>query len=98
MAHHRSPKADQDLDDIWLYVARQSGSLETAERLINFITDRFFVLSRYPYLGRARGEDLRPGLRSFPVGAYMIVYRIQDEDVVILRVLHGSRNIGALFR
>ena len=97
MAHHRSQKADQDLDDIWLYVARQSGSIETAERLINFITDRFFFLSRYPYLGRARDEDLRSGLRSFPVGAYLIIYRIQEEDIVILRVLHGSRNIEALF-
>jgi toxin ParE1/3/4 len=40
---------------------------------------------------------LRPGLRTFPVGEYVIFYRIADEDVVILRVLRGSRNITALF-
>jgi len=40
---------------------------------------------------------LRPGLRSFPVGEYSIIYRTQDEDVLILRVLRGSRNIPALF-
>jgi toxin ParE1/3/4 len=44
-----------------------------------------------------RDEDLRPGLRTFPVGEYVIFYRIEDEDVVILRVLRGSRNIAALF-
>jgi toxin ParE1/3/4 len=98
MAHLRSPEADRDLDDIWLYIARQSGSVDTAERLIDLITDRFFLLSRHPYLGRARDQDLRPGLRSFPVGAYVIVYRIQEADVVILRVLHGSRNITELLR
>jgi toxin ParE1/3/4 len=52
---------------------------------------------RHPNLGRARDEDLRPGLRSFPVGEYVILYRIEDEDVVILRVLRGSRNMAALF-
>jgi plasmid stabilization system protein ParE len=31
------------------------------------------------------------------VGEYVIVYRIQGEDVLILRVLRGSRDIAALF-
>ena len=47
-------------------------------------------------MGRARDEDLRSGLRSFPVGEYVIIYRILDEDILILRVLHGSRDIEAL--
>ena len=71
--------------------------MDIADRLIGSITDRFFLLASHPYLGRARDEDLRPGLRTFPVGEYVIFYRIEDEDVVILRVLRGSRNIAALF-
>jgi len=97
MKHRLSLLADSDLDDIWYYVASQSGSTEIADRLIGSITDRFFLLTSYPNLGRARDEDLRPGLRTFPVGEYVIFYRIEDEDVVILRVLRGSRNIAALF-
>jgi plasmid stabilization system protein ParE len=31
------------------------------------------------------------------VGEYVIIYRIEDEDVLILRVLRGSRKIEALF-
>ena len=46
MAHIRAPEADLDLDDIWYYVAKQSGSIEIAERLIDSITDRF--LSSFP--------------------------------------------------
>jgi plasmid stabilization system protein ParE len=40
---------------------------------------------------------LRPGLRSFPVGEYIILYRFEGEDVLILHVMHGSRDIQALF-
>jgi toxin ParE1/3/4 len=97
MGHSRSPQADSDLDDIWYYVASKSGSVEIADRLIDSITGRFFLLASHPNIDRARDEDLRPGLRSFPVGEYVIVYRIQDKDVLILRVLRGSRNIEALF-
>jgi toxin ParE1/3/4 len=97
MRHRRSPLADSDLNDIWYYVACQSGSMDIADRLIGSIADRFFLLASHPHLGRARDEDLRPGLRTFPVGEYVIFYRIEGEDVVILRVLRGSRNIAALF-
>ena len=71
--------------------------METADRVVDSITNRFYLIATHPNIGRARDEDLRPGLRSFPVGEYVIVYRIQDEDVLILRVLRGSRDIGALF-
>ena len=95
MAHRRTAEADFDLDDIWLWIAKKSGSIEIADRLIDSIVERFFLLSRNPYLGRARDEDLRPGLRSFPVGEYIIIYRVERRDIAILRVLRGSRNIEA---
>jgi len=97
MGHIRTSQAGSDLNEIWYYVATKSGSLDVADRLIDSITDRFTLLASYPNMGRARDEDLRLGLRSFPVGEYVILYRIQDEDVLILRVLRGSRDIEALF-
>lgn len=95
MAHRRAPQADSDLDDIWHYVATHSGSIEIADRLIESLTDRFFLLAKHPHLGRSRDHDLRPGLRSFPVGNYVILYRIAGADILILRVLRGSRQIEA---
>jgi len=59
---------------------------------------RFFLLTTYPHVGRRRDEDLRPGLRSFPVGEYVIIYRVAGDDVLILRVIRGSRDIAALLR
>lgn len=97
MGHVRTPRADSDLEDIWDYVFADTGSVEIADRLIDSITDRFLLLASHPHLGRSRHEDLRPGLRSFPVGDYVIIYRIRDENVLILRVLHGSQNIPAIF-
>jgi toxin ParE1/3/4 len=62
-----APEAEGELDEIWLYIARQSGSIDIATRVVEKITGRFWLLARYPYLGRARDDDLRPGLRSFPL-------------------------------
>jgi toxin ParE1/3/4 len=97
MAHIRSLQADSDLDSIWYYIASESGSVEIADRLIDSITERFLLLANYPNLGRRRDDDLRPGLRSFSVGEHVILYRLRNEDVLILRVLRGNRNIEALF-
>lgn len=97
MGFVRSAQADSDLDSIWYYVATESGSIEIADRLVDAITERFFLLAEYPHMGRHRDNDLRPGVRSFPVGKYVIFYRVQDGDVFVLRVLHGSRDIEPLF-
>jgi toxin ParE1/3/4 len=40
---------------------------------------------------------LRPGVRSFPVGQYVILYVIDDEDVEIVHVIHGRQDIDRLF-
>jgi toxin ParE1/3/4 len=97
MAHRVAPQAVADLDEIWYYVAKESGRAEVANRLIDSITDRFFVLTVHPYLGRPRDDDFGPGSRSFPIGEYVVVYRVQNEDVLIVRVAHGRRDIEALF-
>ena len=61
------------------------------------ITERLWLLARYPYIGRRRDHDLGPGLRSFPADDYVVIHRVEENDVVlILHVVHGSRDIIAL--
>ena len=91
------PSAEAELDDIWLYVARASGSIEIANRLIDAITECLFLLGQYPQMGRRRDHDLRAGLRSFPAGEYVILYRVEGADTLILHIIRGSRDIEALF-
>jgi plasmid stabilization system protein ParE len=66
------------------HLARESGSADIASRTVGIIAERFWLLARYPYLGRARDEDLRPGLRSYPAGDYVIIYRVVEHDVVLI--------------
>lgn len=98
MGHRLTDKAETDLDDIWLYVAKESGDVTIAQNVVFSITERFHLLATHPYAGRARDSDLGPGRRSFPVGNYVIVYSIVNSDVLILRVAHGSRNLAALMK
>jgi toxin ParE1/3/4 len=98
MAHRVAPQAEAELDNIWYYVAKKGGSIEIADRPIDSITERFYLLARHPHIGRRRDEDLRPGLRSFPVGEYVISDRVEEKDVLILHVFRGSRDIEALLR
>ena len=98
MAHRVAEEVNLELDDIWLYVARDSGSIEIADKVVDSITECFAALGRSPHIGRRRDEDLGAGLRSFPVGNYTVIYCIEGEDVAILHVIHGSRNIEAFFR
>jgi toxin ParE1/3/4 len=97
MAHRVAGDVEVDLDEIWLYVATESSSVDIANRVVDSITDRFFLLASFPYAGRARDHDFGAGSRSFAVGQYVIVYCVEGDDVLILRVVHGKRDLGYLF-
>lgn len=97
MAHRVAEEVDVELDDIWLYIAKQSGRIEIADKVVDSITDSFVMLGRSPHMGRRRDDDLAPGLRSFPVGNYVIIYCIEEEGAAILHVFHGSRDIESFF-
>jgi len=38
-----------------------------------------------------------PDLRSLPVGNYLIFYMPVEDGIVVVRVLHGMRDVDALF-
>ncbi len=90
-----SREARADLDEIWLYVAHASGRA-TADTVIDTITDRFLPIARMPQAGRRR-DELLAGVRSFPVGDYVIYYTRRESAIAILRVLHGARDAAKQF-
>jgi len=59
-----SPEVEGELDDIWLHVAQQSLNIDVATRVVENITERFWLLAQYPHLGRPR-DDLRRGCAVF---------------------------------
>ena len=86
-----SDPAERDLDNIWYYIARNSGSIETANRVVDSITQHFVMLAKSPAAGRRR-DEIEPDLRSFPAGNYLIYYRESGLRVIIFRVIHGMRD------
>ena len=88
--YHFSYQAEQDLNDIYDYVARSSAA--NAARLVQRLQQACRLLAQFPGMGAAR-DDLRTGMRAFTEGSYVIFYEDTDDGIRILRVLQGSRNI-----
>ena len=88
------PQAEADLFDIALYIARDDPS--ASDRFLDGFERTFQLLATTPDMGRARPE-LGQGLRSFPVGRYVIFYRSRHDGIDIVRVLSASRDIPSLF-
>ena len=96
------PRADQDLDEQADYYAAH-GSHGLGHRFLIAAHDTFAHLASQPGMGW-RFKFKRSGLESirvFPVSGFvriLILYRPIFDGVEILRLVHGSRNIQALFR
>lgn len=87
--------AERDLDEIWLYIARDS--VEAANRVVDEIANRFVLIGSSPEMGRTR-DELKPGLRSHPVENYVIYYRETRRHISILHVVHGARDPKRVFK
>lgn len=92
----RTAASREDLIDIWAYVAGNA-SATIADHLIDTIEDKVALLADHPRAGTACPE-LRPRVRRFPVGSYVIYYRPARGGIELLRVLHGAREVRAVFR
>ncbi|MGD9713166.1 MAG: type II toxin-antitoxin system RelE/ParE family toxin, partial [Thermomicrobiales bacterium] len=43
-------------------------------------------------------DDVLEGLRSARHGRYLVFFMVTDEEVQIVRVLHGARDLPSIFR
>lgn len=96
MRYRITKQAEQDLDEIYAYWARRA-SPETADRLIDKIVDRFWLLGEYPDAGRP-SEDIAAGVKCFPAGKYLIYYRALRRRTDILHIFHGGRDQRRAFK
>jgi len=87
--------ADTDLDRIWLYIA--SDNVSAADRQLANLHKKFETLAIHPDLGESRPELASGGYRVFAAGSYVIFCRKIDDGIEIARVIHGSRDIDAVF-
>lgn len=90
----RTSQARLDLVEIVDFIARDNPV--AAFRLLDRLEEKFAMLARQPLIGEPR-DDLGEGVRQFTVGNYVIYYRSLDDGALILRVLHGARDVRSLF-
>lgn len=86
-------RAEDDLFSLWHYIAADNP--KAADALLDTIEVKCALLAHNPYLGRAR-PDIALEFRHFPVKNYLILYRIIEKGVEIVRVIHGARDLHAL--
>ena len=89
-----SELAATDLKEAWAYIAEHS--FESADRLLDELTQKFQLLADNPTIGRER-YDFVVGMRSFPYKKYVIYYFPTENGMEIYRVFHSARNIEDSF-
>ena len=67
-----SPQSQRDLNDIGDYIAKDSP--QNAARFVARLEQHCELIAQQPLIGRIR-DEVRPGLRSFGFGRYVIFYR-----------------------
>ena len=83
----RSPAAERDLIDIWLYTAERWDERQ-ADLYLDQIAAALDRLRERPEIG-TDSSDVRPGYRRLAVGSHRIYYRVSKQTVEVIRVLHA---------
>ena len=87
-------QARADLIDIWLHIAADDPG--AADRVLDRLELAAMSLTENPRIGPAR-DDIRPGLRYLVSDTCLILYRVVEDGLEIVRVLHGRRDLFGLF-
>jgi toxin ParE1/3/4 len=93
-AIYKRPLAQEDLIEIWEYIA--DDNINRADAFIDIVDGKLRTLAAQPMMGRAR-DELMAGLRSFPVGRYILFYELVTDGIALVRVLHSARDIPTQF-
>jgi toxin ParE1/3/4 len=91
----RSEQSKRDVLAIWVHIAERN--FNAADNLLHQFDARLSDIAEMPGMGRER-DDLMSGLRSFPVGDYVLFYRTIPGGIELVRVLHGARDLRDQFR
>jgi toxin ParE1/3/4 len=79
--------ASRDFDEICEYLAKTSGSFaQHVTRSVEGIPDQ-------PYLGAAVSEYGQEDVRERQYLNYRVIYRLRDENVEVLTIIHGARRL-----
>lgn len=80
-----------DVDSIAAYIARDSAAYASA--VVKKILESTRILNRFPDSGRQVPEFQDRAIRELLVYSYRVIYRVSEEEVLVLAVIHGKRDL-----
>lgn len=83
--------ANQDLDDIWNYIAQDS--VTAADQWIDKLFEAFAAIAQNPGIGHLRPDLTDKPVLFWPVSAYLVLYRKAKGRVEIVAITQGARDI-----
>ena len=86
-----SKKAISDLEEIWLYTF-EKWSLEQADRYYKLIFDEINYICKNNTAGKSM-EHVRKNYRASKVKSHLIFYRVLNETIEVIRILHERMDI-----
>lgn len=86
--------AARDLDVIYEYIGQDN--LDAAVKHRQRLEKRWLALVDQPRIGTKR-DDIEPDLRSVTEGNYVIFYRIVQDGIQVVRVLHTAQDAKQAF-
>jgi len=90
MSYVLTEEAEEDVIHILAESGKQFGTRQ-AHRYYTGLMECFSFLSDNPRAARERAE-LSPPVRAHPYGSHIVIYKTDDEDIVILAVRHAREN------
>ena len=94
MQYVLAQEATQDLDEILDYFL--SRNIDAGERFIQEFNKKCKYLTQFPNIGRSYA-NLDPTLRGIPVDGYILFYRVFEDNIIIVRVISGYRDLKSVF-
>ena len=86
-----SKKAISDLEEIWLYTV-DKWSIEQADRYYNLIFDEIDFICKNPKTAMQM-DDIRKNYRAAKVNSHLIFFKVENDIVRIVRILHERMDI-----
>lgn len=85
--------ASDDINEMYDYYL-QKVNLKTAKQEKDKIIKRFKILKNFPLSGQVEGNEKFKGseIRYLVQGNFKIVYKVEEDTVIILSVFHTSQN------
>ena len=84
-----SQRALQDLETIASYIAQDSPAY--AATVVKTIVNQVKTLANFPRAGRKVPEFDDESIREVFAYSYRIIYRLQQDEILIAAVIHGKR-------